>query len=1153
MARLFFNKTNIFLSHDSQSPATATSMQQHIHSSIRCPAKTLLTLLLIAISNFAAAETRCDRPAATLESAEGAVEWTTVSTDDWQKAEAGATFCYGDKVRILEQRAALRLANDTLVRLQENSLITLLPEEKGFWFSLLEGAGHFLSRTPKQFTIKAPYLNAAVDGTEFVISAQPQENRVAVVEGAVRVSNDLGEVHLSEGTQTSATANSAPSAVQSIRLRDAAEWVLYYPPLIVQIAAPAAIETLIQQENYGAALSQLTATDLTAETAALAASLAYNTGNTAQGEQLLTQALNQSTALPETRALQALRTLIGGDSDGALVQTTQLVNTHPQNPSVLLAHAYAQQSRGKIEEALQTNLQAQALMPENLFVLARTAELQLSVGNTRAAQKLINTALKQAPQHSRLNTLAGFIALNRFATGKAQDHFQTAIASNNNEPLARLGLALAFIQKGKIEQGRAQMEMAVLLDPSSSLLRSYLGKTYAAQNQNDWADTQYQLAKNLDQNDPTPWFYQAHLKHEENKSGEALRLITTAIEKNDNRAVYRSRMLLDSDAAARSANLSVIFNSLGFTEASKNIAAMALTENPTDFASHRALVISHSDDPNAQILRARAATLAQLLSPIGAKDLNVGVGETGLPTHAWVAPGRSGMGAHEYTSLYAKNGLSGSFGTFLDTEESDGYDWQLQAIAPRTSLVGGEYRYESDGYRENNDLDINIREIALHHQLADNTKTYLGYSETKVASGELSNEITSPLFNEKIRRYKSREQFKIGVVNNFPHQSNLILIGSTSKIINKTKNELPNDPYIFDIQTEPNEHQLLAMYSKKFRDHNYYIGVYEQHYEAKGSSEIHLTLPEQPLFLIDTLPLNEKSKLRSIYAGTKFSAANFLKIKLGAGTSEIDLREDAIQKKYKNASHEIGISIAPKTHQTIDIAHWKTVASRLPDTLRAEQSNIFSIIKSEDISNFSEQSSYALKFNHHGTGYYLTSEIRKSMFTQPAMDLTTQPPSLKEEKYKVDLAKITVEHLINAKFGITAQTQYQKNELAGEPLSDNTLKSLNTFTNSIKAILYFHKSLKFSVHLNHINQEIKGISGQNNLFSKTANEIVTNASLEFNTKNQNLKINADTYNIFNQQASYRQGSLLVETEGTEKSQQLLPPTRTFIFRLLYAF
>jgi hypothetical protein len=93
MARLFFNKTNIFLSHDSQSPATATSMQQHIHSSISCPAKTLLTLLLIAISNFAAAETRCDRPAATLESAEGAVEWTTVSTDDWQKAEAGATFC----------------------------------------------------------------------------------------------------------------------------------------------------------------------------------------------------------------------------------------------------------------------------------------------------------------------------------------------------------------------------------------------------------------------------------------------------------------------------------------------------------------------------------------------------------------------------------------------------------------------------------------------------------------------------------------------------------------------------------------------------------------------------------------------------------------------------------------------------------------------------------------------------------------------------------------------------------------------------------------------------------------------------------------------------------------------------------------------------
>ena len=98
------------------------------------------------------AEARCDQQAAILESVEGKVEWTSAESQ-WQTAVRGDVFCYGDQIRVLEQRAALRLANNTLVRLQENSVVTLLQEDKGFWIGLLRGAGHFLSRTPKQLTV----------------------------------------------------------------------------------------------------------------------------------------------------------------------------------------------------------------------------------------------------------------------------------------------------------------------------------------------------------------------------------------------------------------------------------------------------------------------------------------------------------------------------------------------------------------------------------------------------------------------------------------------------------------------------------------------------------------------------------------------------------------------------------------------------------------------------------------------------------------------------------------------------------------------------------------------------------------------------------------------------------------------------------------
>ena len=61
--------------------------------------------------------------------------------------------------------------------------------------------------------------------------------------------------------------------------------------------------------------------------------------------------------------------------------------------------------------------------------------------------------------------------------------------------------------------------------------------------------------KELDPKDPTPWFYDAIAKQTTNRPVEALQDMQKAIELNNNRAVYRSSLLLDSDLAARSAAL----------------------------------------------------------------------------------------------------------------------------------------------------------------------------------------------------------------------------------------------------------------------------------------------------------------------------------------------------------------------------------------------------------------------------------------------------------------------------------------------------------------------------------------------------------------------------------------------------------------------
>ena len=132
--------------------------------------------------------------------------------------------------------------------------------------------------------------------------------------------------------------------------------------------------------------------------------------------------------------------------------------------------------------------------------------------------------------------------------------------------MPRLGLGLAQIREGDLEQGRANLEVAVGLDGNDALLRAYLGKAYFEEVRDELANQQYAIAQELDPLDPTAYLYEAIKQQTENRPGEALDSLERSIELNDNRAVYRSRLLLDSDRAARGTSLARIYDDLGFEQ-----------------------------------------------------------------------------------------------------------------------------------------------------------------------------------------------------------------------------------------------------------------------------------------------------------------------------------------------------------------------------------------------------------------------------------------------------------------------------------------------------------------------------------------------------------------------------------------------------------
>jgi hypothetical protein len=70
-----------------------------------------------------------------------------------------------------------------------------------------------------------------------------------------------------------------------------------------------------------------------------------------------------------------------------------------------------------------------------------------------------------------------------------------------------------------------------------------------------------------------------------------------SIELNDNRAVYRSRMLLDEDQSVRGADLSRIYNDLGFEQAGLVTARRSADNDQSNFSSHNLLAGNYRNLP----------------------------------------------------------------------------------------------------------------------------------------------------------------------------------------------------------------------------------------------------------------------------------------------------------------------------------------------------------------------------------------------------------------------------------------------------------------------------------------------------------------------------------------------------------------------------
>lgn len=305
-------------------------------------------------------------------------------------------------------------------------------------------------------------------------------------------------------------------------------------------------------------LGEMDSSERTAGLLTFRAGLLLSVGRVMEARDSIDAAQRLESGNSNAYALQAIIAVVQNDKGAALALANQAVEHDPASPVAKLALSYVQQAHFDIEAALASVETAVSLDEQSALAWSRLAELRMADGDLDRALEAAQQAVRLDPRLGRTQAMLGFAHLLRIDMQQAKAAFNQAIIFDQADPLPRLGLGLALVREGKLEAGRIEIEIAASLDPANSLIRSYLGKAYFEEKRYGLAGTQFDLARLRDPLDPTPWLYDAIQKQTQNRPIEALHDIQQSIGLNNNRAVYRSKLLLDQDQAARGSSLARI-------------------------------------------------------------------------------------------------------------------------------------------------------------------------------------------------------------------------------------------------------------------------------------------------------------------------------------------------------------------------------------------------------------------------------------------------------------------------------------------------------------------------------------------------------------------------------------------------------------------
>lgn len=863
--------------------------------------RALVTALLLVPSLEVSAE-NCARLAGQLVSLESTVHVKSVDGDDWIQASQSQNLCEGDTIRVgKSSRAAVQLVNEAVVRLDENTTMRLLNisgavEDRSF-LEVLGGKIKSFIRKPRLLTVNTPYLNGMIEGTEFQVAVSSEKSSILVLEGQILALNDQGDTRIVPGEQAEAGAGEAPRKTLVVKPRDAVQWAIYAPTL----------------KDFS---------DRGASDPLYMAAQALSVGQLDEATNALAKVSADSS---EARALKSVIALVSNDNAKALSEAQEAVRLDASAATAHVALSYAQQAQFDLDGAQASVEKAVEMEPDNVLAWARLAELQSSSGYLDRSLASAQKASALNPELSRTQTVLGFAYLTRTEMAAAMAAFSKAISLDQSDPLPHLGLGLAKIGNGDLKAGRAEIDVAVSLDPNQSIMRSYLGKAYYEEKRSPLDEQQFEIAKQLDPKDPTPWFYEAIALQTSNRPVEALQSIQEAIVRNDNRAVYRSSLLLDSDLAARGASVGRIFGDLGYQELALREGWKGVITDPTNFSAHRLLSDSYAILPRHEIARVSELLQAQMLQPLSTTPIQPRLAVSNL---ALVSSGGAGaLSFNEFNPVFNRDNFGIQASLIGGENGTVGAEAVVSGVEGKTAFSLGAFHYETDGFRESAHQQEDVANLFLQYEVSDqlSLQTELRYRDSE--RGDLA----LRFFPEDIYegRTETIESTSARIGGRYAFSPASILLASFT--YQEQDYRLNDDPFpypgtVFD-ENFPDQRGLATEIQHLFRAENFNVTSGIGYFDVDAHDEI--TIDLGPFFGPGIIMERENyiTHHANAYSYVQYQALDTLS--LTAGFSYDDVSGDYPGEEVEEFNPKLGVIWEPWNSTTFRAAYFETVKRTL--------------------------------------------------------------------------------------------------------------------------------------------------------------------------------------------------------------------------------